>query len=79
MITLDSAASINTFGWWLGLGATAHFVASMVLAVVSFAYDDYVPQPFHTWLLYVCIIWAAIALNVFGSRIVPAFNKFMCE
>lgn len=74
-----SCANIGIFGWWLGLAATSNFVASMILAIVSLWCSEYVPDSFHTWMIYIAVVWSAVFLNTFGSRLVPSFNKMMRE
>lgn len=51
----------------------------MLTTIISLCYENYEPQPLHTWLLYVGTIWFAIALNIFGCRVIPALNRFICE
>jgi choline transport protein len=51
----------------------------MILAMVKISIPDYIIQPWHQWLLYAAILWLAVAVNVFGSRFVPLFSKFIRE
>jgi choline transport protein len=49
----------------------------MILAVASLWYPDYEVKNWHQWLIYVAVIWLAIALNVFGARWIPIYNQFV--
>ncbi|OCL14730.1 hypothetical protein AOQ84DRAFT_384511 [Glonium stellatum] len=71
------SACISTCGWWLGLASVCNFVAAMVLAMVQLCVEDYTICPWHQWLCYVAILWLAVALNIFGTRFLPAFNQFI--
>ena len=73
------SASVSTLGWWLGLGSVTNFVAAMLLGIASLCNEDYVIQRWHTWLVFVGVTWLAVAINVFGARILPIWNKFICE
>ncbi|OQU95641.1 hypothetical protein CLAIMM_01823 [Cladophialophora immunda] len=70
-------ACVSTAGWWLGNASVANFIAAMILAMVKISIPDYVIHPWHQWLLYAVILWLAVAINVFGSRFVPLFSKFI--
>jgi amino acid transporter len=77
--TVSRSACISTCGWWLGLASVCNFVAAMVLAIVQLCIEDYTIRPWHQWLCYVAILWLAVALNIFGTRFLPAFNRFIRE
>lgn len=68
---------MSILGWWLGSGSVANFVSSMVLDIVIIWYPDYNFQHWHQYLIYVAIIWLAIALNILASSWLPLFNKFI--
>lgn len=68
---------MSVVGWWLGSASVANFVASMVLEIVAVWYTDFVIQRWHQYLVYVCLIWIAVAANILGSDLIPAFNKFL--
>jgi choline transport protein len=51
----------------------------MILSIVSLWYPDYHVQHYQTWLIYCALLWLAVAVNVFGSSIVPIFNTLQCE
>lgn len=71
------SASISTLGWWLGLGSVTNFIAAMLLGIASLNNEDYVIERWHTWLVFVAVTWCAVAINVFGARILPLWNKFI--
>lgn len=68
---------MSIIGWWLGAGSVANFVSGMVLDIVLIWYPGYAFQHWHQYLIYVAIIWLAIAINVFASRLLPLFNKLV--
>jgi choline transport protein len=68
---------MSIFGWWLAGASIANFIAAMTLAIVTLWYPDYEIKSWHQWLVYVGIIWLAVALNVFGSRLIPIYNQFI--
>jgi choline transport protein len=49
----------------------------MVLAMVQLWTEDYTIRPWHQWLCYVATLWLAVAFNVFGTRFLPAYNRFL--
>ncbi len=75
---LPSTGTISVIGFWLGGASTCNFIAGMVLAIAEFMQPEYEIQRWHHYLVYVAVIWAAIALNVFGSKLLPAFNELIC-
>ena len=68
---------ISVLGWWLGSASVCNFIASMVLAIVTLWYPVYTIERWQQWLVYVGIVWLGVAINVFGSRLIPAFNNFI--
>lgn len=77
--SLRSSAVVSVIGFWLGGAATSNFISGMILSIAEFVTPEYQIQPWHKYLVYVAVIWAAVAVNVFGSQVLPAFNKFICE
>jgi hypothetical protein len=69
---------ISVFGWWLGLASVCNFVASMFLAMAVLWHPIYIVQRWHQWMVYVGLCWSTVVLNVFGSKIIPRFNQFIC-
>lgn len=51
----------------------------MILAVVSLWYPDYQYEHWQQWLIYVGVLWLAIAVNVFGAGLIPKFNQMICK
>jgi choline transport protein len=70
---------ISILGWWLASGSVANFVVSMILAIVTLWYPDFQSQHYQLYLIYVCVLWLAIAVNIFGASLVPKFNQFICK
>lgn len=68
---------MSIIGWWLGAGSVANFVSGMVLDIVLIWYPSYSFQHWHQYLIYVAIIWLAIAINILASRLLPLFNKLI--
>ncbi|OCT51319.1 Choline transport protein [Cladophialophora carrionii] len=71
------SAGISTLGWWLGLASVTNFIASMITGIAVLNHPDYVIERWHIWLIFVAITWSAIAMNVFGTRWLPLWNKFI--
>jgi choline transport protein len=54
-----------------------NFIGAMVLAMVRISIPEYTVQPWHQWLCYTAVLWLAVSINIFGSRFLPDFNKFI--
>jgi len=50
----------------------------MILGIATLWYPDYELKHWQQWLIYVALIWFAVALNIFGSAIIPKFNQMIC-
>ncbi|CDM36780.1 hypothetical protein DTO013E5_2893 [Penicillium roqueforti] len=68
---------MSVIGWWLSSGSVANFVASMVLDITVAWYPDYDPKQWHAYLIYVCLIWLAAAINILMANWIPLYNKLM--
>lgn len=55
----------------------ANFVSSMILSIVTVWYTDYTPERWQQYLIYVALIWLAVAINILGSGFIPLFNKML--
>jgi choline transport protein len=55
----------------------ANFISGLILAIVIGCYPNFEPQHWQQYLLYVCLLWLAAALNIFGIRWLPHFNKLI--
>ncbi|KAJ5175040.1 uncharacterized protein N7482_000917 [Penicillium canariense] len=71
------AASISTFGWWLGLASVTNFIAAMVLGCAALCWEDYIIENWHIYIVFVFITWMAVGLNICGSRLLPLWNNFI--
>jgi choline transport protein len=49
----------------------------MILDIAFLWHPTYVPQHWQQYLIYVALIWLAVAFNVFASRLVPLMNKLI--
>ncbi|CAG8240099.1 unnamed protein product [Penicillium salamii] len=67
---------LSILGWWLASASACNFIASLLLSIAFLWYPDYEAKSWHQWLVYVGIVWLAVALNTFGSQILPLFNRF---
>ncbi|KIW66840.1 hypothetical protein, variant 1 [Phialophora macrospora] len=76
-LTIASSAGISTLGWWLGLASVTNFIAAMIAGIAVLNHPNYVIQSWHIWLIFVAVTWSAIALNVFGTRFLPVWNRFI--
>lgn len=73
------SAGISTLGWWLGLASVTNFIAAMVVGIAQLNHPDYVIERWHIYLVFVVVTWMAISLNIFGTRLLPMWNKFICK
>ncbi|KAJ5999723.1 hypothetical protein N7481_000132 [Penicillium waksmanii] len=67
---------LSILGWWLASAAACNFIASLILSIAYLWYPEYQSQNWHEWLVYLGIVWLAVALNTFGSQLLPLFNRF---
>ncbi|KAJ5358449.1 uncharacterized protein N7496_010862 [Penicillium cataractarum] len=67
---------LSILGWWLASGAACNFIASLILSIVVLWYPDYEIQNWQQWLVYAGIVWLAVALNTWGSQLLPLYNRF---
>ncbi|OQE26718.1 hypothetical protein PENSTE_c005G03148 [Penicillium steckii] len=67
---------LSILGWWLASAAACNFISSLILSIAYLWYPDYQSQRWHEWLVYLGIVWLAVALNTFGSQLLPLFNRF---
>ncbi|CAH0027194.1 unnamed protein product [Clonostachys rhizophaga] len=74
-----TTAAVTVIGAWLGTASTSNFISGMILSIVQFVYPEYIVYSWHKYLLYVAVIIAASLLNIFGSQILPAFNRCICK
>ena len=68
---------MSILGWWLASGSVANFISSMVLEIVSVWYPEYHLQRWQQYLIYVALIWLAVACNLLASSWIPLFNKLI--
>ncbi|KAI1630202.1 amino acid/polyamine transporter I [Exophiala viscosa] len=71
------SAGISTLGWYLGLASVTNFIAAMVVGIAQLNHPDYVIERWHIYLVFVVVTWMAICLNIFGTSILPMWNKFI--
>lgn len=64
-------------GWWLGSASVSNFISSMILEIASIWYPDYELQHWQQYLIYIALIWLAVAINTFTSQWIPLFNKLI--
>lgn len=70
---------MSILGWWLASGSVSNFISSMILAIVSLWYPDYEYQHWQQWMIYVAVLWLAVAVNIFGAGLIPKFNQMICK
>ncbi|MBV36906.1 MAG: hypothetical protein CMP47_15870 [Rickettsiales bacterium] len=71
------SAGISTLGWWLGLASVTNFISAMIVGIAQLNHPDYVIERWHIYLVFVAVTWAAIGMNVFFTKWLPAWNKFI--
>ncbi|KAK0776896.1 hypothetical protein LTR91_018979 [Friedmanniomyces endolithicus] len=66
---------INVFGW-MALVATAGLLGSqLIIGIISLYNPDYIPEPWHQFLIYIGYNLVAALLNAFGNHLLPYINK----
>ena len=66
---------INVSGW-VALSATGGLLGSqLIVGVISFFHESYVPQRWHQFLIYIAYTVIALLINVFLTRLLPLFNQ----
>ncbi|KAK3624356.1 hypothetical protein LTR56_021074 [Elasticomyces elasticus] len=66
---------INVFGW-MSLVATAGLLGSqLIIGIISLYDENYSPQPWHQFLIYIGYNVVAAVLNAFGNHMLPYINK----
>ncbi|POR36006.1 Uncharacterized protein TPAR_03810 [Tolypocladium paradoxum] len=70
-------AWITILGWWLGAASVSNFISSMALDIVVAWHEDYEPQHWQQYLIYVALVWLAVAFNILASGFLPLFNKMI--
>jgi choline transport protein len=70
---------LSILGWWLASGAACNFIASLILSIVVLWYPNYEIQNWQQWFVYIGVVWLAVALNTWGSQLLPLYNRFNCE
>ncbi|TKA77003.1 hypothetical protein B0A55_01968, partial [Friedmanniomyces simplex] len=66
---------INVFGW-MALVATAGLLGSqLIIGIISLYNDNYTPEPWHQFLIYIGYNLVAALLNAFGNHLLPYINK----
>ncbi len=78
LILCFRSAGISTLGWCLGLASVTNFIASMIVGIAALNHPTYVIEKWHIWIIFVAVTWCAVGLNVFATRILPMWNKFIC-
>ncbi|RFU35487.1 hypothetical protein B7463_g879, partial [Scytalidium lignicola] len=68
---------MSVLGWWLASGSVANFVSSMILDIAIAWYPNYNLQHWQQYLIYVALVWLAVAANILLSRYIPLFNKMI--
>ena len=55
----------------------ANFVSGLLLELVGVWYPDFNSQHWPQYLIYVALIWLAVAFNVLTSGMIPFYNKLI--
>ncbi|KAL9623413.1 MAG: hypothetical protein Q9160_002306 [Pyrenula sp. 1 TL-2023] len=74
---IERSACTSTIGWYLGFASVTNFVAAIIVGLAKLCWEGYEIERWHVYLVYVGVSWLAIGLNVFGSRLIPLWNKFI--
>lgn len=69
---------MSIIGWWLATGSVANFLAGLVAQIAAIWHQEFTPRPWHLYLIFAALIWAAAAFNILGSRLIPIYNQVIC-
>ena len=62
--------------WWLfGLASIVYIPSNVICQMWAVSHEEYEFQPWHAYIVYVVILWAATAFVVWGNRFIPRLQK----
>ncbi|KDQ07546.1 hypothetical protein BOTBODRAFT_59943 [Botryobasidium botryosum FD-172 SS1] len=71
----------NVAGWVFIVAAISFFDANLVTSIIVFFHNDYIPQRWHTYLIFIAFTLGSLLINIFGVRLLPRLNRlgFYCS
>lgn len=63
--------SLNFFGWIFDLASIISIPANVVVQMYAVYHPDFVIQPWHSYVAFVCILWLVTAFVIFCNRLIP--------
>jgi choline transport protein len=66
---------LNFFGWIFDLASIVSIPANISVQFYVLFHPDFVVEPWHTYVAFLVITWAACATCIFGNRIMPYLQQ----
>ena len=65
----------NFFGWILGCASSMSITGNVVIQMWYLNHPDFVPQPWHVFIVYLLCTWFGCAMIIFGHKLLPYFHS----
>lgn len=69
------AGWLNFAGWIFDLASIVSITSNVAVQLYVVFHPDFLVQPWHTYVAFVCITWAACFTCIFGNRLLPAMQS----
>lgn len=66
---------LNFFGWIFDLASIVSIPSNIVVQMYAIFHPDFVAQPWHTYVAFLCITWSCCAFCIFGNRLIPMMQN----
>ena len=66
-----NTGSLNFFGWIFDLASIISIPANVVVQMYAVYHPDFVIQPWHSYVAFVCILWLVTAFVIFCNKLIP--------
>ncbi|CAK3985844.1 Choline transport [Lecanosticta acicola] len=63
--------SLNFFGWIFDLASIISIPANVVVQMYALFHPDFVIEPWHSYVAFVCILWLVTAFVILCNRLIP--------
>lgn len=67
--------ALNFFGWIFDLASIVSIPANICVEFYAVFHPEFVVEPWHTYLAFVCITWLGCAICIFGNRLIPMMQN----
>lgn len=66
---------LNFFGWIFDLASIASIPANICVEFYAVFHPEFVVQPWHTYVAFLCITWACCAFCILGNKLMPMMQN----